>query len=192
MDQSTDPAHPTAAKGDSRSGQPSQDDDGFVDIHHEDVEMQDSGPAAEAPSQRTSSESLDLHPVSHSDHADEEPDEEDFEDDHDIMANHPLLNMLTGRLGQRRRGSAHKWDKLHPENQALSINDVDQCSALEDEAFPVEERASREKVRGSAIAGYDSTCLEISGLTQVPATVSLSPDQMSRAELGPVHSAHQG
>lgn len=145
MDQSADSPHPTSAKG-SRSGQPSQDDDGFVDIQHEDVEMQDSGSDAEAPPQRTSINSLDLHQVNHSDHAEQPDEDDDSDDDHDIMANHPLLNMLTGRLGQRRRGSAHKWDRLHPENQALSVADVDQCSSLEEEAFPEEERASREKV----------------------------------------------
>jgi len=69
------------------------------------------------------------------------------EDDYDPMANHSLLNMLTGRLGGRRRGSTHKWDYLHPENQALSVFDVDQCAKLEEDAFPPEERASREKVR---------------------------------------------
>ncbi|KAJ9609812.1 hypothetical protein H2200_006141 [Cladophialophora chaetospira] len=144
--QSEDSTNPTSAKSGSRSGQASQDEDGFVDIHHEDVEMQDSDSDPASAPNKSNVGALDLHRISHSDKAEEAPeDEDDSEDDHDLMANHPLLNMLTGRLGQRRRGSAHKWDSLHPENQALSAFDVDQCSSLEEEAFPVEERASREK-----------------------------------------------
>ncbi|KIW66433.1 hypothetical protein PV04_05768 [Phialophora macrospora] len=144
--QSEDSANSTSAKLDSRSGQPSQDEDGFVDIQPDDVEMQDSNSDAAAPPQKPFSESLALQRLSHSDKAEEAPEEEeDSEDEHDIMANHPLLNMLTGRLGQRRRGSSHKWDYLHPENQALSVSNVDQCTALEEEAFPPEERATREK-----------------------------------------------
>ena len=120
--------------------------------------MQDSDSDATAPPPKTSLVSLDLQRVSHSDKAEEVPeDEDDSDDDQDLMANHPLLNMLSGRLGQRRRGSSHKWDSLHPENQALSVADVDQCSSLEDEAFPVEERASREKVRLSS----SHTCMQI-------------------------------
>jgi hypothetical protein len=153
--QSENSTNPTSAKLESRSGQPSQDEDGFIDIHHEDVEMQDSDSDAAAASKRPNFDALDLHRISHSDKAEEGPeDEDDSEDDHDLMANHPLLNMLTGRLGQRRRGSSHKWDSLHPENQALSVFDLDQCSSLEEEAFPVEERASREKVRLSISRTY--------------------------------------
>lgn len=145
--QSQDSPNPASAKVDSRSGQPSQDEDGFVDIHHEDVEMQDSDSDAVAPPPKTSLDSLDLQRIGHSNEAEEVGDEEDdSEDENDIMASHPLLNMLTGRLGQRRRGSSHKWDSLHPENQALSASNVDECSTLEEAAFPIEERASREKV----------------------------------------------
>ena len=51
-------------------------------------------------------------------------------------------------------------DRLHPENQILSINDVDQCSHLEEEAFSPEERASREKVKKSlACLTVDLFCL---------------------------------
>ncbi|KIW95739.1 uncharacterized protein Z519_04324 [Cladophialophora bantiana CBS 173.52] len=144
--QSEESTKPSSAKVDSRGGQPSQDEDGFIDIQAEDVEMQDSDSDAVAPPPKPSSESLELQRISHSDKAEEVPEEEDdSEDDRDFMASHPLLNMLTGRLGARRRGSSHKWDRLHPENQALSVSDVDQCTSLEEAAFPPEERASREK-----------------------------------------------
>ena len=133
------------AKANPGSGQPSRDEDEFIDIHPEDIEMQEGDSAATAPPLKTSIDSLDLQRIGQTQKADHD-EEEDSEDDHDIMANHPLLGMLTGRLGQRRRGSSHKWDQLHPENQALSVSNVDECSALEDEAFPVESRASREKV----------------------------------------------
>lgn len=133
------------AKVDSSKGQPSQDEDGFIDIHHDDVEMPDSETKdATDPSPAP----LELQRYSNNL---EDPDvavdnEDDSEDDHDPMAHHPLLSMLTGRLGQRRRGSTHVWDRLHPENQALSVANVDECFSLETEAFPPEERASREKV----------------------------------------------
>ena len=138
--QSDDPAN---AKAKSRISQDAEDSDEFIDIHHEDVAMQDSDLDAAAPPPKSSVDSLDLHRISHSDQAEED---DESEDDHDLMANNPLLSMLTGRLGQRRRGSAHTWDNLHPENQTLSVLDTDQCSSLENEAFPVDERASREKV----------------------------------------------
>ncbi|KIX93547.1 uncharacterized protein Z520_10725 [Fonsecaea multimorphosa CBS 102226] len=145
--QSEEPIKPSSAKVDeTRSGQSSQDEDGFIDIQPEDVEMQDSHSDAVAPPPKPPSDSLELQRISHSDKAEEVPDEEDdSEDDRDFMANHPLLNMLTGRLGARRRGSSHKWDHLHPENQALSVSDVDQCTSLEDAAFSPQERATREK-----------------------------------------------
>ncbi|KIW32977.1 uncharacterized protein PV07_04483 [Cladophialophora immunda] len=144
--QSEESTRPSSAKVDSRSGQSSQDEDGFIDIHPEDVEMQDSDSDAVAPPPKAPSDPLELQRISHSDKAEEVPEEEDdSEDDRDFMANHPLLNMLTGRLGARRRGSSHKWDRLHPENQALSVSDVDQCTSLEEAAFSPEERATREK-----------------------------------------------
>lgn len=39
-------------------------------------------------------------------------------------------------------------DELHPYTQTLSISDVDSCTKLEEEAFPPNERCSREKVSG--------------------------------------------
>lgn len=72
--------------------------------------------------------------------------EDDSDDEDSAMANHPIFGMLAGRLGQRRRGSTHKYDKLHPENQALTVANVDDCVEVEDSAFPENERCSREKV----------------------------------------------
>jgi len=72
--------------------------------------------------------------------------DDDSDDDEHAMAHHPIFGMLAGRLGQRRRGSAHKYDKLHPENQVLSLTYVDDCVEVENAAFPENERASREKV----------------------------------------------
>ncbi|EXJ92200.1 hypothetical protein A1O3_00750 [Capronia epimyces CBS 606.96] len=146
MSQSDQPADlKSPAKGRPQSGQSSQDEDGFIDIQHADtdVDMQDSNRNA----QTNSSRQLELHRYGNNpDDADDVVEsEEDSEDDRDPIANHPLLSMLTGRLGARRRGSTHKWDHLHPENQVLSVSNVDQCTALENEAFPPEERASREK-----------------------------------------------
>ncbi|KAK5044735.1 hypothetical protein LTR84_010509 [Exophiala bonariae] len=119
-------------------------EDGFIDINHTDIDM----PDHEKDDEKVHSSPLDLHRYGNNirdvdEIGDGEDDSDD--DDHDPMANHSLLNMLTGRLGGRRRGSTHKWDRLHPENQALSVFDVDQCTKLEEEAFPPEERASREK-----------------------------------------------
>lgn len=39
-----------------------------------------------------------------------------------------------------------KRDDLHPYTQSLSINDIDSCTKLEEETFPPNERATREKV----------------------------------------------
>ncbi|KAI7502764.1 hypothetical protein KC367_g2061 [Hortaea werneckii] len=38
-----------------------------------------------------------------------------------------------------------KRDDLHPYTQSLSINDIDSCTKLEEETFPPDERATREK-----------------------------------------------
>jgi hypothetical protein len=129
-----------------------QDEDGFIPVNHEDVDMQDGDDQSdeeELPPHHHSPQSLQLQRLSHTGGYADQDEDEDSEDDRDIMNNHPLLSMLTGRMQQRRRGSSHKWDSLHPENQALSVKNVEQCTALEEEAFPPEERASREKVRRS-------------------------------------------
>lgn len=120
------------------SDSPSRDDDeDFVDIDHEDVEMQDSESGKEG-------DDLSLHTFENNIRDVDEDDES--EEEHDHMASHPLLSMLTGRMGQRRRGSTHKWDVLHPVTQVLSPGNVDDCTKLEDSAFPENERCSREKV----------------------------------------------
>ena len=115
-----------------------KDDEEFVDIDHRDVEMQDTETS------KQSVDDLDLHTFGTNIH---DPDEDDdSEEEHENMANHPLLSMLTGRLGQRRRGSTHKWDKLHPVTQVLSVANVEDCTTLEESTFPENERCSREKV----------------------------------------------
>lgn len=115
------------------------DDDDFVDISDEDTDMRD----ADADDTQRSKNDLDLQRLATSSN----PDLDDSSDDeNDSMASHPLLSMLTGRLGQRRRGSTHKWDSLHPVTQVLSAANVDDCTELENQVFPEEERCSREKV----------------------------------------------
>lgn len=128
------PSGPTPASQSAAN----DDDDDFVDISDEDTDMQD----ADAGHRKQPKDSLDLHRLAgNSDDLDDDSDEE-----HDNMASHPLLSMLTGRLGQRRRGSTHKWDRLHPVTGVLSVSNVDDCTELEIEAFPENERCSREKV----------------------------------------------
>lgn len=137
-------AKATEAPGPSHHSFPTDED--FIDINHTDIDM----PDHETDGDRAQSSPLDLHRYGNNirdlDEIDDGDDDSE-DDDQDPMANHSLLNMLTGRLGGRRRGSTHKWDRLHPENQALSVFDVEQCTKLEEDAFPPEERASREKVR---------------------------------------------
>nr|POF00927.1 hypothetical protein CFP56_20875 [Quercus suber] len=48
-------------------------------------------------------------------------------------------------------GSLHqdsKRDELHPYVQGLTESDVDSCTLLEEQAFPPQERCTREKVSG--------------------------------------------
>jgi hypothetical protein len=118
------------------------DDDDFVDISDEDADMRD---AADDKHPDSNHNVLDLHRLAANSEDNHDLDD-DSDEDQDQMANHPLLSMLTGRLGQRRRGSTHKWDRLHPVTQVLSVANVDDCDKLEIDAFPEQERCSREKV----------------------------------------------
>lgn len=176
------PAKRLDSQGPNPSHQSFPTDEDFIDINHTDIDMPDHATDGD----KVHSSPLDLHRYGNSirnvdDIGDGEDESED--DDHDPMANHSLLNMLTGRLGGRRRGSTHKWDRLHPENQALSVFDVDQCAKLEEDAFPPEERASREKVRtaNSFISREPAIQLEIlvQQLTDSFPLVFVSPDKMS-------------
>jgi hypothetical protein len=124
----------------SQSSDHQDDDDDFVDISDEDTDMRDGD--ADADDKQRTTNALDLHRLA----ANSEDIDEDSDDEPDNMASHPLLSMLTGRLGQRRRGSTHKWDHLHPVTSVLSVNNVEDCVQLENEAFPENERCSREKV----------------------------------------------
>ena len=60
-----------------------------------------------------------------------------------------------------RRGDEKR--NLHPYVQLLSLSDLDACLALEDAAFPEQERCSREKVRfhGILCHGAVTTCIII-------------------------------
>ncbi|KAK6384833.1 hypothetical protein LTS17_002396 [Exophiala oligosperma] len=130
---------------DLQKDQSVQEEDGFIDIHHADVDMPDSE-ADDATHSSTAPHELQRFTNNLEDPDDAVDDQDDdSEDEHDAMANHPLLSMLTGRLGARRRGSSHEWDHLHPENQALSVANADECFSVEESVFPPEERASREK-----------------------------------------------
>jgi hypothetical protein len=53
---------------------------------------------------------------------------------------------------QDRSNSARRNDDLHPLVQNLSISDLDACIALENAAFPPNERCSREKVPSLALS----------------------------------------
>ncbi|RMZ86931.1 hypothetical protein DV736_g5848, partial [Chaetothyriales sp. CBS 134916] len=114
-----------------------KDEGDFVDINRGDVGMADASSYQEPLPEQPVLQHIGAKGT------DADCDEEDEEDDH--MAHHPLLGLLTGRLGQRRRGSSHKWDSLHPVTQVLTVADVDDCTALEAEVFPEHERCSREK-----------------------------------------------
>ncbi len=54
----------------------------------------------------------------------------------------PQEGLLFSQLAQRNE----KRDELHPYVQTLSPSDVESCTRLEEEAFPPNERATREKV----------------------------------------------
>lgn len=130
------PPSSTGASKDPSQAHKESDDD-FVDVEHDDADMHDL--SADKPQTR------DLRLQRFGGTA-QDPDD-DSEDEHDSIANHPLLGMLAGRLGQRqRRGSTHKYDPLHPENQVLSVSNVEDCVSVENAAFPEHERASKEKV----------------------------------------------
>ncbi|KAK5954921.1 hypothetical protein OHC33_003600 [Knufia fluminis] len=115
-----------------------QAEDDFETVSHEDAETSIN---TEGKSPSTTQDELKLTRFNNNN----QDDEDDSDDDEHAMAHHPIFGMLAGRLGQRRRGSTHKYDKLHPENQVLSIAYVEDCVQVEDGAFPEDERASREK-----------------------------------------------
>lgn len=125
-------------------------EDDFETIEHHETEAPASAPEGRIPG--ISNDDLKLQRFANSlDDTEEiireedDDDEDDSDDDEHAMASHPIFGMLAGRLGQRRRGSTHKYDSLHPENQVLTVANVDDCVEVE-EAFPANERCSREKV----------------------------------------------
>lgn len=116
-----------------------QTEDDFETVSHEDAETAGN---PEVKSTSTTKDDLSLTRFNHRN----QEEEDDSDDDDHAMAHHPIFGMLAGRLGQRRRGSTHKYDKLHPENQVLSIAYLEDCVEVESGAFPENERCSREKV----------------------------------------------
>lgn len=121
-----------------------QTEDDFETVNHEDAQTPNEGNAEKA-----SSRDDDLKLQRFGNDLQDVGDEDDSDDDEHAMAHHPLFGMLAGRLGQRRRGSTHKYDKLHPENQVLTVANVEDCVEVES-AFPDHERCSREKVRSAS------------------------------------------
>lgn len=157
-----------------------QTEDEFETVNHEDAPTPGTNGGAGAATTGSPLEDLQLTRF------DNDPrEEEDDSDDDDAMAHHPIFGMLAGRLGQRRRGSTHKYDKLHPENQVLTRNNMDDCVAVENSAFPEHERCSPEKVR------QRSTLLTHLASLLTRLTVRLSFVSMSRAESGNLQSTHQ-
>lgn len=124
-------------------------DEDFETVSHEDA-TPNSGKA----SSRPAGEDLRLQRF---DNDLRDVEDDDSDDDEHAMAHHPIFGMLAGRLGQRRRGSTHKYDKLHPENQVLTISNLNDCVEVET-AFPEHERCSREKVSFS-IGHHTFECL---------------------------------
>ena len=57
-----------------------------------------------------------------------------------------LAGFLGGRMMQRGRKTPGEFDDLHPFTQVLSSSNVDACVKLEAEAFPPDQRCSKEKV----------------------------------------------
>ena len=51
-----------------------------------------------------------------------------------------------GKTFAQMRGGMSKRDQLHPYTNALSPKDAESCTSLEEQAFPANERCSKEKV----------------------------------------------
>lgn len=49
-------------------------------------------------------------------------------------------------LAQRESNKTSQLDELHAYTQSLTISDIESCITVENEAFPENERCSREKV----------------------------------------------
>ncbi|KAF2774497.1 acyl-CoA N-acyltransferase [Teratosphaeria nubilosa] len=56
-----------------------------------------------------------------------------------------MVNRLSRQQKRQQSSAQPERDELHPYTQTLSMSDVDSCVKLEEEAFPPNERASREK-----------------------------------------------
>jgi hypothetical protein len=107
---------------DSTPGEQKLDGEDFNVINHEDVEDVE-------------------------DDEEEEEAEEEAEEEEQSFYRPGLAGLLGGRMMQRGgRNTQGKFDHLHPFTQVLSISNADDCVRLESEAFPENERCSREKV----------------------------------------------
>ena len=80
-----------------------------------------------------------------------------------------LAGLLGGRMMQRGRKTPGEFDHLHPFTQVLSISNVDDCVKLEAEAFPANERCSKEKV-----SYFSLFVVLVSGLRVIDSTLRVS------------------
>lgn len=104
---------------------------------------ENSKPNAETSQGEPKLDGEDFNVITHEDV--EDVDDEEEEEEHSFYRP-GLAGLLGGRMMQRSRNTAGKFDNLHPFTQVLSITNVDDCVILEEEAFPPNERCSREKV----------------------------------------------
>jgi hypothetical protein len=79
----------------------------------------------------------------------EDIDDEEEEGEHSFYRP-GLAGLLGGRMMQRSKNTAGKFDHLHPFTQVLSISNVEGCVDLENATFPPNERSSQEKVLACA------------------------------------------
>ena len=87
-----------------------------------------------------------------------EGDEEDF-----VAVDHEDLEDYTWSFQPQPRPSRSRLDQLHPFVQLLSLANVDDCVKVE-EAFPENERCTREKVRGHVRTPKRATSDELQGI----------------------------
>ena len=77
-----------------------------------------------------------------------EDDENAFEDENEYVSLAPQENNdLSYWFRQAPTRQPSQLDELHPFTEGLTISNVDDCVRVEEEAFPEQERCSREKVR---------------------------------------------
>ena len=136
----------TAGKDSVASGQADQKLDGeeFNVINHSD---------AEESTENIESNHHRHHHEEEGGGGEEEEGEAEKDDGEPFFYRPGLAGLLGGRMMMQRGGAGGggrnppgKFDHLHPFTQVLSISNVEDCVQLESEAFPENERCSREKV----------------------------------------------